>query len=241
VQKKTIEHPFHKITIEYDETKPWTPRDEKLLNIYLQLHDAEARQHEIAFDLLKKYGEHGKHIEALRKELKTVREKLNSTREMADHVLGQLSLKVPNALENFVQSVNATNDMIQEYDKKLRELEVESRELNVLKEKYHDEEEDNQLWERLSELKITYAYDNNLSIDYVSFDDDEERFREKASYISHQNDNYMNSCDRTIENYNRLVVETEVQYEVWKEFCKRMALIEYITNRDAGFSEVSSN
>ncbi|HXH19290.1 MAG TPA: hypothetical protein VNJ07_09425 [Chitinophagales bacterium] len=241
MQKKQIEHPFHKISFDYDDTKPWTARDEKLLNTYLRLHDSEARRHENARDLMKRYGEHEKHIEEVRKKMKQMKEKLTATRDAADHILAQIQLQVPNALENFVKQMNETNDFIQEYDKEIRKLEAETMDLKKLKDHYHDEEEDSSLWELLTDLKITYGYDKNMAIDYVSFDDDEERFREKASYISRQNDNYMDYCNRVIENYNRLMLETEIQYEVWKEFCRRMVLIEHITGHDSGKTTISIN
>lgn len=241
VQKKQIAHPFHKIAIDYDESKPWTARDEKLLKLYLQLHDTESQRHATAQDLMKKYGELEKGVEAVRKELKQVKDKLKATRDAADHVLAQINLHVPNVLEKFTQSVNETNDAIQDYDKKLRALEVKIKKLHALKDKYHDEEEEDSLWDRLSELKITYAYDTRLAIDYVSFDDDEERFREKASFMSRENERYLDYCSRVTDNYNKLLVETEVQYEVWGEFGRRMKLIEHVTGRDSGYTEISRN
>ncbi|MDZ4844272.1 MAG: hypothetical protein SH857_01840 [Chitinophagales bacterium] len=241
MQKKQIAHPFHKIMFDYDESKPWTTRDEKLLNIYLELHDHEAKRHEQARELLKQYGDLDRQVEAVRKEQKEMKKKLKSTRETADHILAEVNLKRPNAMERFVQLVNDTNDAIQEYDKKIRELEKVIKELTEKKDKYEEEEEENTLWDRLSELKITYGYDKNLATDYVSFDDDEQRFREKASFISRQNENHMNFCNRVVDNYNKLLLETEIQYEVWTEFGKRMILITQITGRNSGLTEISTN
>lgn len=241
MQKKTIEHPFHKIIFDYDESKPWTTRDEKLLNIYLQLHDYEAQRHEQARVLHKQYGELDRQVEAIRKEMKEMKAKLKATRDAADHILAEINLNRPNAMEDFVQQVNKTNDVIQEYDKKIRVVEKVIKELTAKKDKYEEEDEDNELWNRLSELKITYGYDKNLSTDYVSFDDDEQRFREKVSFMSRQNENYMNSCDRVVENYNRLLLETEIQYELWTEFGKRMVLITHIAGSNAGLTQISTN
>ena len=166
---------------------------------------------------------------------------LKSTRETADHILAEVNLKRPNAMERFVKMVNDTNDVIQEYDKKIRALEKVIKDLTEKKDKYEEEEEENTLWDRLSELKITYGYDKNLATDYVSFDDDEQRFREKASFISRQNENHMNFCNRVVDNYNKLLLETEIQYEVWTEFGKRMVLITQITGSNSGLTEISTN
>lgn len=241
MQKKTIEHPFHKIIFDYDESKPWTPRDEKLLTVYLQLHDREAQRHEQARALHKQFGELDRQVEAVRKEMKEMKAKLKATRDAADHILAEMNLNRPNAMERFVQQVNETNDVIQEYDKKIRVAEKSIKELTERKDKYEEEDEDNALWERLSELKITYGYDKNLSTDYVSFDDDEQRFRDKVGFMSRQNENYMNSCNRVVENYNRLLLETEIQYEVWTEFGKRMMLITHISSMNSGLTQASTN
>lgn len=229
MKKKIVEHPFHKISFDYDESKDWTPRDEKLLNTYLQLHDSEKQRQDEASSLRKQFSELEKHVEQVRKELKKVEKKITATRNEADHILAQVNLQVPRAAEKFTEQVNETNDDIQDYHKKMQQLEKEINELNKLKDKYIDDDEE-PLWERLSELKITYAHDNRLSTDYVSFDDDEQRFRDKVSYISHQNDRAIDYCDRVVDNYNRLLLETTVQYEVWNEFGRRLKLIEQITS-----------
>jgi len=241
MQKKTIEHPFRKITFDFDECKQWTPRDEKLLKLYLKIHDSEAKQQAAARELMKKYGALDRQVTEVRTRLKKVKDTFAATREAADHVLAEVNLRKRNALEKFVQRVNDTNDIIQEYDKKIRELEKEIKELSTEKEQFHNEEEDNPLWRRLSELKITYAYDSRMAIDYVSFDGDEERLREKTTFISRQNDNHINFCDRVVENYNRLLLETTTQYELWSEFGKRMMLIQQISSQNSGFTEISGN
>ncbi len=229
VKKKIVEHPFHKVSFDYDEKKEWTPRDEKLLNTYLQLHDSEKQRQDEASSLRRQFSGLEKHVERVRKELKQVEKKITATRNEADHIIAQVNLQMPRAAEKFSEQVNGTNDDIQDYHKKMQQLEKEINELNGLKDKYIDDDEQ-PLWERLSELKITYAHDNRLSTDYVSFDDDEQRFRDKASYISHQNDKAIDYCDRVIDNYNRLLLETTVQYEVWNEFGRRLKLIEQITS-----------
>ena len=234
MKKKIIEHPFHKISFDYDEAKAWTRRDEKLLNIYLQLHDNEKQRQETAGALRKQFTELNKHIESIRKELKQIQKKINATRDAADHIIAQVNLRAPRAAETFVAKVNKTNDAIQVYHKKMERLEAEIKELNALRNKFTDDDEE-PLWERLSELKITYAHDKRMSTDYVSFDDDEQRFRDKVGYISRQNDKAIDYCDKVTDNYNRLLLETTTQYEVWNEFGKRMKLIEQITGMNKGF------
>ena len=241
MQKKTIDHPFHKISFDIDESKSWTARDEKLLNTYLQLHDNEKQRHEAASGLRKQFIEMDKRTETLRKELNGVKKKITAIRDAADHIIAQINLHVPKAVEKFTEQVNETNEAIQEHHAKMQEFEKEVKELSDLKNKFMDEEEEETLWERLSELKITYAHDSRLATDYVSFDDDEQRFREKASFMSRQNDQYMDYCNRAVDNYNRLLLELTAQYDVWNEFGRRMKLIEHITGRNSGFMEIGTN
>jgi len=97
------------------------------------------------------------------------------------------------------------------------------------------------LWERLLELKITYAHDSRLATDYVSFDLEEERFRTHTGLLNKQNEKHINYCNSVINKFNLLQSETETQYELWAEFGKRLKLIEQITGPDPGFTDISLN
>ena len=168
---------------------------------------------------------------------------ITATRNAADNIASPSATVSSAVLQKFGKQVNETNNTVQRYDKNIRQLEIEIKELIRLKDIYIDEDEDyeNSLWERLSELTITYAHDQRLATDYVSFDNDEEQLRDRATFMSRENDRLIDHCDRVIENYNRLLLETTVQYEVWKEFGKRLELIERIFGVSGNFPDFSSN
>ncbi len=239
--KKTINHPFHKVSFDYDDKKKWTARDEKLLNLYLSLLDSEEQRYKQASELKKKYIGLASAVGEVRRELKKVRDALTAAREAADHVVAELTLRKKNTLKAFTRKVNKASAAIQDYDQRFRKAEALQAELSKPLDAFQDADEDDSLWQRLSELKITYAYDKRMAIDYVSFDEEEERFRDKIGYINHQNDNTVNYCHSVIDDYMLLRCETEMQYELWAEFGRRLTLIEYVTKMDSGIADLGMN
>jgi len=241
MQQKLVEHKLRKIQFEYDDTKPWTEQDENLLNAFIGLHDYELERKTTGQELMKQYSARDKEIENAREVLKKVKETFAATRQMADHLVADVAYKKSHAVEKFYEAVNTTNDAIQEYDKIMRAIGDEA--LDKQKEKYFEEEENHQAWE-VFETATNEHYNNYEvnAIDIVSFDKADEAFKTYLSVVINSgNSSAMDYMNEVIHNYNLLMLETEVQYELWQEFTKRIFLIEKITGSDSGTAYFNMN
>jgi hypothetical protein len=84
-------------------------------------------------------------------------------------------------------------------------------------------------WDVYEKIKTNHFgnYDIN-AIDTMSFDEDDERFRDFISLRDMQNQHTIDYSNGIIENYNRLILETNTQYGIWEEFLKRLSLIRQV-------------
>lgn len=242
MQTKTIQHPLRTISFEYDETIPWTTQDENMLNSYLHVHGMEVLARENAQAIFEKYIIHDKHVEELRKTLVLVKEKVATAQQSADHLLDNITLRKPNVIEDFTEAVNTTSDYIDEYHRQMEVLKEECDELNTVLKEIMDDEENDKAWEIFSELKSKHFqnYETN-AIDIVSFDKEDDKFRGFTSFHRNRNEKHIDYCNKTVENYNKLLLEITAVYEVWSEFGKRLVLIQRILDNANGITTIHMN
>jgi len=231
--QKLIEHKLRKIEFEYSDTIPWTEQDEALLNSFVAVHDYELQRKQTGRELIKKYSERNKQIEYAREELNRLKEKFAATRLLADHLLEDIALQKTQEVEKFYAEVYAVNDAIAAYDKIMRPIGDDA--LDKEKEKFFDEQNEIAAWEAFDEINLTHSqhYETN-AIDIVSFDKADEQFKTYLRVVRDSNNSAMDYMNRVINNYNTLMLETELQYKLFEEFIKRVELLKKITVVKAG-------
>lgn len=227
---KQFDHPLRKFEIEYDELKPWTTLDQNLLDAFIGLHDYEWERKENGHALMKQYAEIDKDVETARAELQKVRKLLDETRVLADVVIPALTINQVVVHEHFDKAVEQTGEAIQEYDKQMRSIDLDSME--PAKNAFFEEQNNMTLWDQFEEVNLEHAQQWEVnSIDTAAFDDTDEKFRSFLSMLEKHNDQVMDFINRAMNNHRILMLETEMLYEIWKEFVKRIQLLEHITGK----------
>lgn len=239
MQVKEIKHELRQISIAYDETIQWTDDDNSLLQVFLKLHDEIWQEHQAAEALVTNYLKLDEEIVRMRADVEELKKTFTNARGLADHILAAINLKRPNAMEAFAAAVNETNDKMRAFDGPLKRISGRLNELDELQEKFYDARENNENWWQLSETLTAHGTKGKRNaIDYVRFDDEQDRLRGSVQYQRQRDDERLRRCDDVVDNYNRLMYELEIQYEVWAEFGKRLLLIEQITSGNEGRTTV---
>jgi hypothetical protein len=230
MQQKVIEHKLRKIEFEYDDSKPWTQADETLVKTFLDIHDWEQQRSELGRFLLQHYSELDKRVDQARELLNKVKETFTNTRIIADGLPAFTTLK-PAAVDAFYQQLAKTSAELMEYDAIMRAIDM--GEFEKEKSKYFAEQDHPEVWDKFSEADLAHSQSwKENSIDIVSFSRADEGLRSFISVTRRSGDSIMDCINRVIGNHARLMLETEMQYELWKEFHKRIALFEHFTGRD---------
>lgn len=231
---KLVEHELRKIEFEYDEQKAWTEQDESLLNAYLSLHNHELEHKTTGKDLMQRYGEQNKMIEQARKQLMELKDSFTQTRELADKLSGDILFKKPYRTEPLYEALDHTSQLLQTYDTYMRTIANEG--LEKEREAFFDADENTEHWDAFDDANLLHSQNYEVNaIDTSSFFDEEEKFRSFLSVVvTTANNSAMDYINEVINNYNKLMLQTEVQYELYKEFVKRLALIESLTGDSTG-------
>ena len=227
---KLYEHPLRKFEIEYDDSKPWTALDEDLINAFIALHDYEWERKEKAGELLKQYGELNRAVDAARVEWQKVKKMMDETRQFAEVVIPAMQLKQVVVHEHFDKTVVQTDEAILEYDKVMRAIDLETPEPD--RDAFFEEQENLTWWDQFDEVNLEHSQQWEVnSIDTAVFTDTEEMFRLFVGEQTKHHDQVMDYINRVINNHHILMLETELLYEVWKEFIKRVQLLDHITGK----------
>ena len=239
--QKVYEHTTRKISFSVDELKPWTKQDELLINTYLKLHDKEALLKAQAKELMNKCGNLNKHTEKVRLTLITIKTNIAVLIKLADSFIIVGLAREKKAAE-ISEQVSKVNEALQAYSALLNKLEKETRKCSALNSPFIDATENVEAWEEYTEIKCEHF--NNIeinSVDIISFDKDDETFRGFVSVWGDANKATIDYANSAIDNYNKLLLETETQYAIWEEFLKRFALIRSIVESNAGELTISVN
>lgn len=238
---KTIEHITRKISFSADESRTWTEDDEKLVTAYLQLHNREQSLKIQGDDLVKKFTGINKQTEKLRAILNVVKKLITAASELADK-FNPIIPKKQEIVKQITDETEKISNRIQKYHRLMEKLSVEIDVHSKINSRFLDDLENMELWEAYKE--VMHIHFNNYeinSIDIVSFSNEDELFRGFASVWDDKNKYAFDYSDKAIENYNRLILETEIQYGIWKEYLKRFELIRLINENTASQILSSAN
>lgn len=239
--KKIIEHAVRNISFSVDELKPWTPEDENLITAYTSLHDAEIKLKAEGSALLTLAGNLNKQTEKVRNKLMALKERIAALSKLADRFVmvdpnrQSWAEELNKQTEKVGKHIGAYHDMLTVADSAVAACEEKNS-------PFIKEVEDIERWEKFDDIKNGYFNDyETKAIDIISFGNDEDMFRMLASSFTHQNKGIIDAANNAIDNYNRLLLETEMQYALWEEFLKRLSVIRMITESEAGEIFTSAN
>lgn len=240
MMEKTIEHAARKISFSVDELKPWTKQDEQLIKTYIQLHDNEILHREHAKELLECCSSLNKQTKSVRAELVPVKDMIAALSKLADDFVIVDPNKKQKALA-IVRETEKTNTCMQNYQELLQKLEPVVQVCDEKNVAFIDAVENLDLWNTYSKIKHRHFKNYEINaIDIVSFDNDDDRFRGYVSVYSKKHSDIIDYANSAIDDYNKLLLETEMQYAIWKEFLKRLALIRSVSD-SSGETYISAN
>jgi hypothetical protein len=225
---KVIEHSTRNISFSTDELKSWTEDDEQLINTYIKVHDQEQLIQDTGKVLADETKLINVEIEQARQNLAEVEKQIKELSKLADTFI----LPNPKKEEKANQIFNEADKVYKTvtlYQQSLTKLADNIEKFCVLKSDYLNNLEDFTLWDEYDAAK--YKHVNNYeinSIDIVSFELEDEFFRAYISVHKESNHGVFDRADKSIENYNALILETKIEYAIWEEFLKRIHLIRAI-------------
>ena len=209
---KTIEHSFRKISFDTSNVISFTSDDEELLAAYLKLHDAAIEQ-----------------TEEVRTKLDEVKEIISAASKLTDIISSAVINQKEALLTELSTHSEKVNEKIREYHTHLEDLYAQIHTLEEMINTFEEREEDLTLHDEFQDIQSKHYnnYENN-SIDIVSFDDEENRFRDYLSFREKHHTSIISFADETINRYKLLSAETTAQYDLWAELFKRILLLQQL-------------
>lgn len=245
IKKDVIKHAARSIEIIYEAGKTaMTKQDEQLLAAYIKLHDFELRMQKTADKLFHDSIPLNKSIEVLREELMHVQSTFDDCCELADK-LSDISYSSNEAsLEKLTASQEKTSKELLEYSDKIMKIYKLTESLSKEVDKYNvaNEEEMDLLYDEYSAINLDHSINwENNSINIAAFDKEYENFHSYRSVQEDRRVSLMDHCDKAINNYTSLNLQTTTLYNVWKEFLKRCSLLRTMADLHANALAINVN
>ena len=242
MKQQVIEHAARKISFSTDELKPWTKEDETLIKAYISLHDKELSLKAQAKELLSLSADLNKQTEKVRLKLIELKEMIAAISKLADGFIVVSPNRQHKANEINKEAEKLSAYITGDYHSILSELELTVKACEEKNGAFINDTENNELWDAYSDIKHSHFHNYEINaIDIVSFDKDDDTFRGFASVWRDHNKGIIDYANEAIGNYNKLILETEMQYALWEEFLKRLSLIRMVTAAETGEISASSN
>jgi len=226
VQTKKFEMGIHTISYEYDDAKTWTKQDEALEKKHIELAEREKTIRDMMYKSISEYSQIDKEIQAVRTFLMLVKDLSKDARDEADFYVESMMQMEDYGKELMAEKVQTAVKAFEKYHKKLLALEPGITKLSAFINNYVEMDEDMTEWDKHSKVKSKH-YKNwrDNSIDICSFDREMDRFLAFVSVTKDSNSSIYRMLDGYVLDYNKLMLETEVQYGIWEEFAKRVELL----------------
>ena len=224
--EKKIEFTAHTATISYDDEKSWTEDDFTLESTFITLIEANVNLSEMMYKSLSEYSPIAKEIDAVRAFLMLITDLIKEAIEEADNFINSMMTDEDYSRDILTEKFNVIVNALSEYHPKLLTLEPTINSIVNFIHKYIELDEDYSLWDELSAIESKHFknWETN-SIDIVAYDRAKEYFQAYVSVHSNSNTGIYRLLDGYILDYNKLMLQTEMQYAIWNEFSKRVDLL----------------
>jgi len=224
--EKIIEFPAHSATITYDDEKTWTDDDFELERAFITLIEYHVNLSDMMYKSISEYSPFAKEIDTVRAFLMLIADFIKEAIEEADNFISSLMTQEEFSKDILTQKVDNIIKALTEYHPKLSNLEPTINKIVNFIHKYNELDEDCSLWDELSKIESKHFknWESN-SIDIVAFDRAKEYFQAYVSVHSNSNSSIYRLLDGYILDYNKLMLQTEMQYAIWNELFKRIDLL----------------
>lgn len=243
IKKDIITHAARKIEVTYEPGKTvMTQQDGELLDAYTRLHDFEFEMLQTANKLYHESVPAGKKIDMLHGELSKAKIAFNECCQLADKLSAMSYDRDETNLKKLAKCQEQTGEELIAYSDSLQEVYETVKELSEKVNKYHEENEDvaNALYEKFSAIRTAHSVNwQDNAINIVAFEDEYDRFYSYRTVSEERRESLMDFCNKTLNSYSTLNLQTTALYDVWKEFLKRSDLLKVVAglhSQQTGFT-----
>ena len=210
MEERIIKHPLKNIVLQYDETKPETTAEKKLIEAYLIDHDNYYPLIAPCSKLIYEYKELGYKAEDILKKLIPVTQTINRMYEEAVAIMEQNKEEILSLHTTQSEYYSTIHDF------HVNNIEPLGEEQNKLDEAYFDLEEksenlqrEDSEFDRLESICWSNKEYETYSLDIMSFSDDTEKFGEAIDKIELLNE----ERSKELKLYNAVMNNTSAAYE----------------------------
>lgn len=205
--------------------------DELLVHKYLELHDFEFHLLKKTEELYINFCEIDKQVSTLLEHVKNIKEQLNKSVAMADKLSDITYIPAETNMEKIQENNASVAAELSTHHQQVHRLYTEV--------KYYQgilnscikatEEGSEKIYDEYCNVSAAHSQHYEINtIDIVSLDIDYEKFCSSRDLYEQRRDDFINECDKVLNNYNTLNLETNALYNVWAEFTKRCELIQVV-------------
>ena len=226
------QHPMRRIELQYMPEKTLlTTEDETLLKKYLELHDFEYHLLKKTEELYISFCEIEKQVSTLLERVNDIKEKLNKSVAMADKLSADTYIPAETNMEKIQENNASVAAELSTHHQHLQSLYTEVKYYQGILNSCIEatEEGSEKIYDEYSIISTAHSQNYEINtIDIVSLHIDYEKFCSSRDLCEERRDGFMNECDKVLNNYNTLNLETNALYNLWAEFIKRCELIQVV-------------
>jgi len=208
-----------------------TEQDKQFVEVYIKLHDFDAELSQIANKLFHDYSPLNKEIDELRKEMLVVNDTFLACRKLADKLSEPNYDPSDTNLDKLTREQEKTSEQLIPYSDKLTDVYNIIKDLSDKMNAFYEKDEDdvNTLYDEFSSIQTAHSRNwQNNGIDILAFENEFANFHSHRDVHAKRRDTLLDFCDKTLNNYATLNLESTAIFDVWAEFLKRCQLIRAI-------------
>ena len=226
--EKTYQFEITQVVIRYDADKPYSESETKLEASLLAFVKEADDLRTLIVQKQSEFQPAWQEMINLQSLLKLQKELSKDARSSADEYWECINDGTDFNLNELADKVDITSKGFDEYDIKLRVLSDKVDEVIDFVDNYIDLSNDDTLWDALNENEAAINETDKLdklSIDVEAFISEKERVENIISNYHTLSSGLQQLIENRIKEYKTLILETEMQYELWREFGKRIDML----------------
>lgn len=239
---KKIELSLRTIDLSYDELKPFHPFEEEILERYTQLHQFVTELFEEYETVQNKYCKHKQHIEQASHHLSQLNEQLRILENNARHTMSRVVVD-KHAVEMTAADAGTFFKAMYEFNTTMQELADESEQMYLVFTPLNSKDElFTELFDEYKEFRSnTRNQKEEFSFDSEQFEEDEKDFFHAISNMAERQEEFIETCNNVIDQYNQLIDQTEGLYQRWEKYNKTLEVIKLMYVMPNDISRVCLN
>ncbi len=214
---KKIEHPLRTIELIYDETTPFHPFEEEMLDRYTNLHNFVKEICEEYNSVQQQYEEHDRHIKRAIGRFRAIKVRMAHLEDNARTLLNRM---IPDKaeVESTIAEGNQFKRLIAGFNSDVEALAAESaRMFQIFVPLDNKDERLSEIFKEYKEFRALFDSNENYSLDFEQYDNDEQAFLASLDNMTERQTGFIGVCNTVIDRYNFFIEEVEKTLEQWEK------------------------